>query len=158
MKLLHYQLRTTRNCSSRIHFEDVFPKSQRLAYLLFCWWNSRWGRVLDEELRFFLPFIRTRCLRCRRFSITWTCSTAYRPRATKVAQGRTLCLFPVPKASRSTVDSPYSPIFNSLVRSRRAPGHLIKLMFSRSMDVVNKCFPTINRRSCVVRATQIFTL
>ena len=29
IKLLHYQLRTTRNCSSRIHFEDVFPKSQR---------------------------------------------------------------------------------------------------------------------------------
>ena len=23
----------------------VFPKSQRWAYLLFCWWNSRWGRV-----------------------------------------------------------------------------------------------------------------
>ena len=45
IKLLHYQLRTTRNCSSRIHFEDVFPKSQRWAYLLFCWWNSRWGRV-----------------------------------------------------------------------------------------------------------------
>ena len=45
IKLLHYQLRTTRNCSSRIHFEDVFPKSQRWAYLLFRWWNSRWGRV-----------------------------------------------------------------------------------------------------------------
>ena len=45
IKLLHYQLRTKRNCSSRIHFEDVFPKSQRWAYLLFCWWNSRWGRV-----------------------------------------------------------------------------------------------------------------
>ena len=27
--VLHYQLRTTTNCSSRIHFEDVFPKSQR---------------------------------------------------------------------------------------------------------------------------------
>ena len=29
IKLLHYQLRTTRNWSSRIHFEDIFPKSQR---------------------------------------------------------------------------------------------------------------------------------
>ena len=29
IKLLHYQLRTTRNYSSRIHLEDVFPKSQR---------------------------------------------------------------------------------------------------------------------------------
>ena len=29
IKLLHYQLRTTRNCSSGIHFKDVFPKSQR---------------------------------------------------------------------------------------------------------------------------------
>ena len=33
-------------------------------------------------------------------------STTYRPRAMTVAQGRTLCLVPVPEASRPTVGSP----------------------------------------------------
>ena len=60
IKLLHYQLRTTRNCSSRIHFEDVFPKSQRWAYLLFCWWNSGWGRVC----------FALRCLRVDKFYLS----------------------------------------------------------------------------------------
>ena len=43
IKLLHYQLLTTRNCSSQIHFEDVFPKVR--VELIYCFADI----ILDEE-------------------------------------------------------------------------------------------------------------
>ena len=42
IKLLHYQLRTTRNCSCRIHFEYVFQKVR--DELIYCFADG----ILDE--------------------------------------------------------------------------------------------------------------
>ena len=106
---------TVKNLAKSVYF--LIQKLLRLTIPGYLKDNSVFSCLLSE---------RVVCV-VSRFSTTWICSTTYRPRATTVAQGRTLCLVPVPKASRPTVGSPKTFIsrYSWSAKKRQLTGNII---------------------------------